>query len=61
MPIAAVTYVKDILQDIRDSIHDTNIDSLIRQAEEILVEIRRRDFTLIKNSASTELDAALDG
>jgi hypothetical protein len=61
VPIAAVTYVKDILQDIRDSIHDTNIDSLIRQAEEILVEIRRRDFTLIKNSASTELDAALDG
>ena len=44
-----------------NSIHDANIAELLRQAEEILVEIRRRDFTVININAENELDLALKG
>jgi hypothetical protein len=54
----AVRYVKQILQQIMDSIRITNIDRYITDAERILESIRTRNFSAEDASADMELELA---
>ena len=57
----AVSYVRDILQDIQNNIGQTNVDELLRQAREMLQEIRTRNFDAKDRDTNEELDNAAEG
>lgn len=50
-----------MLGEITDSIGQQNVDELLRQAEQMLTEIRRRDFSDKTHSAQEELARAIEG
>jgi laminin alpha 3/5 len=56
----AVNYVQNIVNDIRNNIGQSNLDELLRQAERMLDEMKRRDFTQSTRDAQTELQRAID-
>lgn len=57
----AVNFVKSILDAITGSIGSSNVDELLRQAEAMLEDIKRRDFSVKDNAAREELAKARDG
>lgn len=57
----AVNFVKSILDAINGNIGSSNVDELLRQAETMLEDIKRRDFSVQDNAARVELSKARDG
>lgn len=57
----AINYVQNIVNDIRNNIGQSNLDQLLQQAQNMLNEMRRRDFTQSSRDAQTELRNAIDG
>jgi hypothetical protein len=56
-----VNFVKDVLRDIQSNIGQTNVDDLMRQAQDMLREIKRRNFSQKDREASEEMDRAVEG
>jgi hypothetical protein len=56
----AVDFAKKVLHDITSGIGSTNIEVLLRQAEQWLVEIRIRDFSVKHSEAESELIEAIE-
>jgi laminin alpha 3/5 len=56
----AIDYAKRVLDDIRNTIGLTNVEELLRDAERMLNEIRRRDFSQKTLEADEELARAME-
>jgi len=61
MFLGAVDFVKDTLDKINGGIGQGNVDSLLREAEQWLVEIKSRDFTSTNITVHIELVKSIDG
>jgi len=57
----AVVFARRVLQEITANIGQQNVDELLRQAEQMLTEIRRRDFSQKTHDAQEELARAIEG
>jgi len=57
----AVAYVKSILDSIHSSIGQSNVETMLSDAERMLREIESHDFTSQTTSAHTELNEAVEG
>jgi len=61
MLIEAVLFAGRVLEEITANIGQQNVDELLRQAEQMLNEIRRRDFSQKTHDAQEELARAIEG
>ena len=57
----AVSYVREVLVDITANVGQQNVDELLRQAEQMLTDIRRRDFSQNTHEVQEELARAIEG
>jgi hypothetical protein len=57
----AVNYVKNILREIQSNIGQTNVEELLREAQEMLREIKRRNFNQKSTEADEESRKAVEG
>lgn len=57
----AVNYVKTILREIQNNIGQTNVEDMLREAQEMLREIKRRNFSQRKDEADDESNKAIEG
>jgi len=56
-----VEFARRVLVEITANIGQQNIDELLRQAEQMLIDIRRRDFSQKTHDAQEELARAIEG
>jgi len=61
MLVDAVSFCRQVLEDITANIGQQNVDELLREAEQMLIEIRRRDFSQKTHEAQEELARAIEG
>jgi len=57
----AVEFARRVLVEITANIGQQNVDELLRQAEQMLSDIRRRDFSQKTHEAQEELARAIEG
>ena len=57
----AVNYVRRVLVEITASLGQQNVDELLRQAEQMMTDIRRRDFSERTQQVHGELARAIEG
>jgi spore cortex formation protein SpoVR/YcgB (stage V sporulation) len=57
----AVNYVKTVLREIQSNIGQTNVEDMLREAQEMLREIKRRNFGQKKDEADDESNKAIEG
>ena len=53
-------FTKQVYENIKNSIADTNTDELLEEAEAILEELEARDFSEKEGAANQELQNALE-
>ena len=56
-----MSYVREVLVDITANVGQQNVDELLRQAEQMLTDIRRRDFSQNTHEVQEELARAIEG
>ena len=56
--LGSIAFAQEVLQDILNSIQSQNVDAIIAEAERILEEIKRRDFSLDESAANNEYGLA---
>ena len=59
--VDAVSFAGRVLEEITANIGQQNVDELIRRAEQMLTEIRGRDFSQNTHDAQEELARAIEG
>ena len=57
----AVLFAGRVLAEITANIGDQNVAELLSQAEQMLTEIRRRDYSQATHDAQEELARAIEG
>jgi len=57
----AVDFAKQVLVDITNDIGQQNIDQLLQHAEQMLIDIRTRDFSQKTHDTQEELARAIEG
>ena len=57
----AVKYAQDILNEILNSKESQDLENMLREAEQMLEELKDREFTQAAEDAEMELDKAIDG
>jgi len=56
-----VSFVRQVLVEITANLGQQNVDELLREAEQMLTEIRRRDFSQKTHDVQEELARAIEG
>ena len=56
--LGSIAFAQEVLQVILNSIQSQNVDAIIAEAERILEEIKRRDFSLDESAANNEYGLA---
>ena len=59
--VDAVQFASRVLDEITANIGQQNVDELLRQADQMLTDIRRRDFSQKTHDAQEELARAIEG
>lgn len=59
--LAAVDFAKKVLEEIVNSIRNKNTSKLVKEAEDLLQEMKERDFIDKDDAAEEELQIAKDG
>ena len=54
-------FARRVLEEITNDIGQQNVDLLLRESEQMLTEIRRRDFSQKTHDAQEELARAIEG
>jgi hypothetical protein len=57
----AVKYAQDTLHEILNSKESQDLENMLREAEEMLEELKDREFSQAADDAEMELDKAIDG